>query len=383
MRIAYLLLADATAAELATVMRVAAADCALHEVLLLAPDALLAGDAVPDPRLRRVRLRGVSVRAHRVERELAMFGPDRVQAGSARAARLLDRLYPRRDDRHAGEPARCWRFPRRPPHGLRYLLRAARYLWTSRVLRPPTLVAEARYCAMRFEARTADRHARKLSRHGVHEPVLTAWLLENLRLRAGEVALDVGANIGWYSVLLDRLAEPGVSIFCFEPDPENGELLRRNLERNAARRVQVVAAAVSDTGHGATLHRAGGGNRGRHTLLPLHAGDDIAVPTLTLDAFWDEAGLGERALRLLKIDIEGHEAAALRGASRVLARCAMLLMEYSPRFLRAAALDVEEPLRLPLAAGLRPHVFNGDGLRAVDVGELLATEGQVNLLWLR
>lgn len=192
--------------------------------LLLAPEALLAGAVLPDPRLRRVRVPGSSAHAHAVER--------------------------------------------------------------------------------------------KLARHGVHEPVLTAWLLENLRLRAGEVALDVGANIGWYSVLLDRLAEPGVSIFCFEPDPENGELLRRNVERNAARRVHAVAAA-------------------------------------------------------------------LRGAARVLTRCGMLLMEYSPRLLRAAALDIEEPLALPLAAGLRPHVFDGDGLRAVGVEELMAIEGQANLLWLR
>jgi hypothetical protein len=107
------------------------------------------------------------------------------------------------------------------------------------------------------------------------------------------------------------------------------------------------------------------------------------VKTTTLDHFWARAGLGTRRLRLLKIDIEGHEAAAMRGGAAVLGHCELLLMEYSPRFLRAAGLDVEEPLRLPAAAGLRPHVFAGDGLRAATLEELRQVTGQVNLAWTR
>jgi hypothetical protein len=239
--------------------------------------------------------------------------------------------------------------------GPAYFARAARYLWQRRVTRPATIVAAARYCGMSFEARTGDRQARRLSKHGIHEPVISAWIVEHLRLRGGDVMLDVGANIGWYSVLCDRMAEPGAAIFAFEPDPDNAALLRRNLERNRASRVHVVASAVGDSERGAT----------------------------TLDHFWERAGIGARRLRLLRIANEGHEAAAMRGAAAVLARCELLLMEYSPRFLRAAQLDLEEPLRLPSAAGLRPHVFAGSGLQAVTLEDLRQETGQVNLAWQR
>jgi len=236
---------------------------------------------------------------------------------------------------------------------------------------------------LRFTTGTADRHARKLFKHGVHEPPITAWVVEHLRLRPGDVALDVGANIGWYSMLFDRLAEPGADVFAFEPDPDNRALLERNIALNAARRVHVVPLAVSDSERVATLHRFSGGNRGQHTLLPLYSGDDVEVHTVTLDGFWEGAGLGERVPKLVKIDIEGHEAAAMRGGRRVLARCEMLLMEYSPKFMRGAGLDGNEPLELLTAAGLKPNVFEGEGVRPVTLDWLRAVPGQANVLWSR
>jgi FkbM family methyltransferase len=384
MRIAHVLLDDATADDLSDRAEQANLQSGHNEVLVVATRALRARIAA----LLQARVRcawlgsrpGVDKRA---ARELAMFGPDQLVSGSAQAAGLLDRLYPERAADAAGAPRAPVRFPRRLRKGPGYFARAARYLWQQRVSRPETIVAPARYCGMRFEARTADRHARKLSKYGIHEPVISAWIVEHLRLRSGDVVLDVGANIGWYSVLCDRMAEPGVAIFAFEPDPENAALLRRNIDSNHAARVQVITSAVSDSEREATLHRFGGGNRGQHTLLPLYSGDDIQVKTTTLDHFWSRAGLGTRRLRLLKIDIEGHEAAAMRGGAAVLGRCELLLMEYSPRFLRAADLDVEEPLRLPAAAGLKPHVFAGEGLRAATLEELRQVTGQVNLLWMR
>ena len=384
MRIAHVLLDDATGAELTDHAEQANLQSGHNEVLLIAPRALRAGlDAQLQARVRRAWLGRLTSPARGVASELAMFGADQLLAGSARATALLDALYPQRAAEATGAPRRPVRLPRRPRRGLGYYLRAARYLWQRRITRPETIVAPARYCGMSFEARTADRHARKLSRHGIHEPAISAWIVEHLRLRSGDVMLDVGANIGWYSVLCDRMAEPGAAIFAFEPDPDNAALLRANLERNHASRVQVVTNAVSDSEREATLHRYGGGNRGQHTLLPLYPGDDIAVKTTTLDAFWARAALDARRLRLVKIDIEGHEAAAMRGSAGVLARTELLLMEYSPRFLRAAQLDVEEPLRLPDAAGLAPHIFTEGGLRATRLEDLRSVQGQANLLWMR
>jgi FkbM family methyltransferase len=384
MRIAHVLLDDATAAELKDHAEQANLQCGHNEVLVVASRGQRAQlGALLQPRVRRVWLGMLPRVATRVATELAMFGPDQLLAGSAHAGALRDSLYPQRGPETAGAPRRAVRFPRRMHRGPGYFARAARYLWQRRVRRPQTIVAAARYCGMSFEARTADRHARKLSRHGMHEPAISAWIVEHLRLRGGDVMLDVGANIGWYAVLCDRMAEPGAAIFAFEPDPDNVALLRANLERNHASRVQVVTSAVSDSERVATLHRYAGGNRGQHTLLPLYSGDDIQVRTTTLDGFWMRAALDARRLRLLKIDIEGHEAAALRGAAGVLRRCELLLMEYSPRFLRAAQLDVDEPLQLPAAAGLRAYLFAGEELRPTTPEALRGVAGQANLLWMR
>ena len=86
-----------------------------------------------------------------------------------------------------------------------------------------------------FTGPGADVITRHIYRLGAHEPVITRYLLEHVHLGPGDVALDVGANIGWYSVLLDRLSEPGAQIFAFEPDPKTYGLLTRNLAANAGR----------------------------------------------------------------------------------------------------------------------------------------------------
>lgn len=329
------------------------------------------------PALRRLLERAVAAPKRRVEIDLSahhldVVGPELIAAYARVAANRRRRPVLRPAD-----------LPRRRRKDLRYFWRSLRYQWIRRVRRPEHLVVEARYCGMKFKAATTDRHARKLFTHGLHEPAVTAWLVEHLRLRPGDVAIDVGANIGWYATLLDRMAEPGVDVFAFEPDPENRALLVENLRLNAARRVQVEPFAVSDSERTATLHRFAGGNRGQHTLLPIYSGDDVEVRTVTLDDFWRKRGLGDRRLRIIKMDIEGHEAAALRGGAGVLARCDLLLMEYSPKFMQGAGLDLDEPIDRLVAAGLRPNVFLGTDLRAVAPAELRTIARQPNVLWSR
>lgn len=329
------------------------------------------------PALRRLLERAAEAPRRRVECDLGphhldVVGPELVAAYARVAAARRRRPVLRPPD-----------LQRRRRKDLRYFWRSMRYEWIRHLRRPEHLIVEARYCGMRFKSATTDRHARKLFKHGVHEPAVTAWLVEHLRLRPGDVALDVGSNIGWYATLFDRLAEPGADVFAFEPDPDNRALLEENLRLNAVRRVQVVPCAVSDSERTATLHRYAGGNRGQHTLLPIYSGDDVEVRTVTLDEFWRARGLGDRRLRLIKIDIEGHEAAALRGGREVLARCDLLLMEYSPKFMQGAGLDVDEPVDLLVGAGLRPSVFVGERLRAVTPAELRTVARQPNVIWSR
>jgi FkbM family methyltransferase len=202
-----------------------------------------------------------------------------------------------------------------------------------------------------------------------------------VRLADDDVALDIGANIGWYSVLLSRLSTPGARIYAFEPDSETFVLLQRNLHGNGATNVTAINCALGAEAGVGQLRRYKNSNNGRHSLLGGTAGRDmLSVRIETLAAFWQEHQLASRPLRFMKVDVEGFEYFVLRGAGELLARCACLILEYSPEGLQCAGLDPAQLTGLLRATGLRLQVFTANGLMPISVDALAQLHSQHDLL---
>jgi FkbM family methyltransferase len=260
--------------------------------------------------------------------------------------------------------------------------RSAQFLFARHVLRRTRLVARARYFDLRVHCFSGDVIGRHLYKRGAIERRMTETLIDRLVLPAGSVSFDVGANLGWYSLILDRLAQPGARVFAFEPDPDNFRLLLANVEANGARTVSPQQMAVSDRAGTETLHRYAGKNRGRHSLLPGAGTDPIEVLVTALDTF--RAAQAPRApVAFVKVDVEGYELPVLRGARATLAEAAMALVEISPERMRAAGHPPEEAVNLLCDAGLTPFVLGAADLEPVTTGALLEGRGSHNVLWLR
>ncbi|MBL8225713.1 MAG: FkbM family methyltransferase [Chromatiales bacterium] len=262
-------------------------------------------------------------------------------------------------------------------------LRAAAYLFQRWVLRRPFLDATIPEHGLRLRVHTDDVIGRHLYKYRRYETEVTRCLLQTVRLQPGDVVLDVGANIGWYSLVLGRAAPPGVDILAFEPDQDNFALLRANLAANGVANVTPVPAAAGPEERRERLYRYDHGNAGRHSLLPIHGGAAVDVDTVRLDDEWDRRGFGDRPLRLIKIDVEGYELAALRGAPRLLGRCQWLLGEFSPGFMRRGGVDPADLVGLLTGAGLVPSRIGAGGLVPCTAAELLRQERQTNILWSR
>ena len=141
-------------------------------------------------------------------------------------------------------------------------------------------------------------------------------------LRPGDVVLDVGANIGFLTVLAAHLVGPAGRVVAFEPVPANARLVRRNAALNRQSQVEVVQAAVGDRDGTGTLvlARYAGGAALAEADTPPDACGELAVELVTLDR-WLAAGAARLPgpVRLLKVDVEGAEPAVLRGAAGLLA----------------------------------------------------------------
>jgi FkbM family methyltransferase len=140
-------------------------------------------------------------------------------------------------------------------------------------------------------------------------------------IEPGSTVYDVGANIGFYTLLFSRWAK---HVVAYEPDPANLALLRANLRENCCRNVVVRPLALAaqtgpaafrrDLVTGQTGH-LGDGPTYSETQFAVTKSSTIAVDTSTLDA--DVSLLGTKP-DVLKLDVEGGECDVLLGGVRVL-----------------------------------------------------------------
>jgi FkbM family methyltransferase len=136
-------------------------------------------------------------------------------------------------------------------------------------------------------------------------------------VQPGWVAVDVGAHIGYFALILARLVGPEGSVFAFEPVPSNFHALEENLSLNQITQVQAINKAVFDKSGQLELKVLDGAG------LPDHASIDdtrgvrsITVESISLDDFFAQR---KRPIDFLKMDVEGAEGSVLQGARKLIA----------------------------------------------------------------
>jgi FkbM family methyltransferase len=143
--------------------------------------------------------------------------------------------------------------------------------------------------------------------------LLTEWL------RPGDMFIDVGAHIGYFSLCAARLVGAEGKVIACEPDPENYSRLRSNIERSPySQIVQTHKAAVGSRAGNGTFRRGTAIHARVGGFLTDHAtdeGEHLRVPLLRLDDLCPKD-----MPRTIKIDVEGGEVEVLQGASNIMHR---------------------------------------------------------------
>ncbi|HVT93323.1 MAG TPA: FkbM family methyltransferase [Bryobacteraceae bacterium] len=132
-------------------------------------------------------------------------------------------------------------------------------------------------------------------------------------LHPGDVCLDVGAHIGYFSLLFSHLVGSTGRIISFEPIPYTHSFLTRNIEHNQAANVTVEHAAVGNHIGVARMLAAPNNRLGWSTISDQ---GDVDVRCTTIDS--EVLRLGIPRLHLVKMDVEGYELEVLRGAAQTI-----------------------------------------------------------------
>ena len=163
---------------------------------------------------------------------------------------------------------------------------------------------------------------------GHPEPAVQAEILNHLK--AGSCFYDVGAHIGYYSLVAARVVGQEGRVVAFEPDPDNLAALRENLLRNVLPHVDVIPAAVWKHSGSVAFQRSASespeisSRRGAVVGANAESIDSgrIEVEAVSLD----EIAQDYRPPTMIKIDVEGGEVEAIQGARRLIAHSRPILL---------------------------------------------------------
>ena len=184
---------------------------------------------------------------------------------------------------------------------------------------------------------------------------------------AGDVAFDVGANIGIYSVLLSRLCGSTGRVWAHEPVPDTYWRLRETLALNRCENVTPVQSAVCDKTGVVRMNLFGPQFAEWNTLgMPkmtspegklVSPSQSLEVPSCTLDEFCDTERIEH--INFLKVDVEGFELSVFRGAERLLQerRVDYICFEISQEPLKGAGVEGSKVFEALAARGYLAYRF--------------------------
>lgn len=156
--------------------------------------------------------------------------------------------------------------------------------------------------------------SRALEILGIYEAHVQEALCDNLK--EGDIFYDVGANVGYFSLLGLKLVGPKGYVYAFEPLPDHVTTLRHNMYSNGFSNYTVVPDAVSNFVGKSDFYLEGGGRSETSSFTPRLGGIPLVVNTITLDAFVKKTPWPN----VIKVDVEGAEVLVLQGALQILSK---------------------------------------------------------------
>ena len=179
----------------------------------------------------------------------------------------------------------------------------------------------------------------RIATEGVWEEIETNFI--KTIVNQGDVVVDVGANLGWYTIILANLVGKHGSVFAFEPAPNNYKFLLKNIQiNNVNSQVKTYQTALLDSNSTVDFELSKenfGDHRIRFNFFNFNEPEKnnesyrkvITIKAITMNKALEEI-ITDRKIKLIKIDCQGSEIPILKGAEKILKNTEYLIVEYWP-----------------------------------------------------
>lgn len=197
-------------------------------------------------------------------------------------------------------------------------------------------------------------------------------------LRPGDTVIDVGANLGYFTTVMAQCVGPQGRVWALEPVPPTFDRLRLSASLNGFEQVTPLPLALGDAEADAQMSfdPRFAGSASLHGDPRAQHSESFTVPVRRLDDLVASGVVGRP--RLVKIDVEGHEMAAVRGALRTLEECRpSIIFEYAESHARHGGWTLAQlGATIASCGGYSFYEIRDDGLRAIpDLATYLPPTG--------
>jgi len=176
-------------------------------------------------------------------------------------------------------------------------------------------------------------------------------------IKKGDIVLDLGANIGYYTLIFAKLVGDKGKVFAFEPEPNNFNLLKKNVEVNGYQNIVLIPKAVSSKTEKHKLYIFDE-DTGSHTIIETEKNQKyIEIDSVCLDDYFVKF---DGKINFIKMDIEGYEGEAIKGMTSLLQKSDRIgiLMEFAPYLIEKSGMKPDEYISLFNDPNWKIYVLN-------------------------
>jgi len=259
----------------------------------------------------------------------------------------------------------------------------------NKIIKKCKLVLKPDFCYVQGHKIFLDKtDSLDLSINGIYG-VLETNIIKN-EINDGDVVIDLGANIGYYTLLLAKQVGPNGKVFAFEPESSNFQLLQQNIHENNYENVVSERKVVSDSNNSVNLwvgQKSSGANR---IYEPKKSGNQefktTKVDSIQLDEYFSNSPYANK-INFIKMDIEGAEFKALQGMKSILKKNQNLtiLTEFAVTSLEDAGCNPDEFLKFFLDEKFEIFVIDESSMdlvpiNKIDISKIKSDNETINLL---
>ena len=198
--------------------------------------------------------------------------------------------------------------------------------------------------------------ALSLSINGIHEKIITNLIKKEIH--SGDVVLDIGAHIGYYTLQFANLVGSTGKVYAFEPEPKNFELLKKNVQINKHDNVVLIQKIVSDKDGIVEFFISKFDSIGNKLFKSNEAGSSIKIESTTLDEYFKDL---KKKIDFIKMDIQGGEGKAILGMKNLLKenKNLKIIQEWWPDALKQNHANPEDHLKFLQHIGYKFYEIDG------------------------